>query len=123
MKLRKFSHTTSILFGASAITVTWVAGPGVAELAQHGQIGEVLAPQAAPASGGPVETFAPGDRFRDSLRSGAEGPEMVVIPAGRFRMGCVSNDSDCFDDEKPAHEVVIAAPFCAVGAGGDLRRL
>ncbi len=35
---------------------------------------------------------------------------MVVIPAGRFRMGCLSND-DCWDREKPVHEVTIAAPF------------
>lgn len=33
-------------------------------------------------------------------------PEMVVIPAGSFKMGCVS-DIDCEDDEKPVHEVKI----------------
>ena len=53
----------------------------------------------------------PGSTFRESLRSGGEGPEMVVIPAGRFRMGCLSNDDDCFDREKPVHEVTIDAPF------------
>ena len=31
-------------------------------------------------------------------------PEMVVIPGGRFRMGCVSG-RDCEDDEQPVHEV------------------
>ena len=35
-------------------------------------------------------------------------PEMVVIPAGGFRMGCVSGKG-CQDDEKPVHEVTIAA--------------
>ena len=30
---------------------------------------------------------------------------MVVIPAGSFRMGCLSNDDDCSVDEKPVHEV------------------
>ena len=35
---------------------------------------------------------------------------MVVIPAGRFRMGCVSG-LDCFDDEKPVHEVSIPRPL------------
>ena len=53
----------------------------------------------------------PGTTFRDRLRGGGEGPEMVVIPAGRFRMGCLSNDADCFDDEKPFHDVAIPAPF------------
>ena len=36
------------------------------------------------------------------------GPEMVVIPAGRFSMGCVS-DGDCADNEKPVHEVTIGS--------------
>ncbi len=31
-----------------------------------------------------------GARFSDALNSGGRGPEMVVIPAGRFYMGCVS---------------------------------
>ena len=35
--------------------------------------------------------------------------EMVVIPAGRFRMGCLSNDDACREDEKPVREVVIAS--------------
>ena len=30
----------------------------------------------------------PGTVFRERLRSGGEGPLMVVIPAGRFTMGC-----------------------------------
>ncbi len=33
-------------------------------------------------------------------------PEMVVIPAGSFQMGCVSG-IDCDSDEKPVHEVKI----------------
>ena len=33
-------------------------------------------------------------------------PEMVVIPAGSFRMGCVSG-KHCEVDEKPVHEVKI----------------
>lgn len=32
---------------------------------------------------------------------------MVVIPSGAFRMGCLSNDDDCDDDELPVHEVEI----------------
>ena len=31
-------------------------------------------------------------------------PEMVEIPGGRFRMGCVSG-RDCYNDEQPVHEV------------------
>ena len=48
----------------------------------------------------------PGEAFRD-----CDGcPEMVVIPAGRFQMGCVSG-RECLDDEQPVHAVAIARPF------------
>ena len=53
----------------------------------------------------------PGSTFREALRSGGKGPEMVVIPAGRFRMGCSSNDDHCFDEERPVHQVTIPEPF------------
>ncbi len=37
-------------------------------------------------------------------------PEMVVIPAGRFRMGCLSNCREAMmDHAKPVHEVTIAS--------------
>ena len=42
----------------------------------------------------------PGPVFRDCDFC----PEMVVVPAGRFRMGCVSG-ATCFDDELPVREV------------------
>ena len=35
---------------------------------------------------------------------------MVVIPAGRFRMGCVSG-LDCRDNEEPVHDVAIPQTF------------
>ena len=35
-------------------------------------------------------------------------PEMVVIPAGRFRMGCVSG-RDCINDEQPVHKVRVGS--------------
>ena len=53
--------------------------------------------------------LTPGQSFRDELASGGQGPEMVVIPSGRFHMGCVSG-RDC-DDEIPVHDVKIAQPF------------
>ncbi len=53
----------------------------------------------------------PGEVFVDSLGSGGTGPEMVVIPAGTFRMGCLSQDGSCFDREKPVHLVRISQPF------------
>ena len=52
-----------------------------------------------------------GARFRDALSSGGEGPEMVVIPPGSFRMGCLNDTGDCRGDEKPVRVVRIGAPF------------
>jgi len=37
----------------------------------------------------------------------ADGLTYVWIPAGTFTMGCSEGDSDCKDDEKPAHQVKI----------------
>ena len=52
----------------------------------------------------PPSAREPGAVFRDCPTC----PEMVVVPAGRFRMGCVSG-RDCEDDERPVHEVEIAS--------------
>ena len=52
-----------------------------------------------------------GGAFSDELASGGEGPVMVVIPVGSFRMGCLSNDDDCYADEQPVHDVRIRQQF------------
>ena len=55
--------------------------------------------------------------FRDDLRSGGHGPDMVVIPAGRFRMGCDRGETRypgqtiCSRERTPSRVVVFAAPF------------
>ena len=50
------------------------------------------------------------DDFSDLLDSGGEGPEMVVVPAGAFRMGCLQR-SGCSRDELPVREVAIPHRF------------
>ena len=62
------------------------------------------APQTGPAPEKDSSGLPPGGTFSEDLRSGGDGPEMVVIPAGRFRMGCLSNDDACDAGEKPDHE-------------------
>jgi len=47
----------------------------------------------------------PGTVFRDSLKDGGKAPEMVIIPAGKFRMGDITGNGD--DDEQPVHEVSV----------------
>ena len=51
-------------------------------------------------SGTPAEMD---EGFRDALRPGGRGPQMVVLPGGRFQMGSDDGDSD----EKPVHRVSI----------------
>lgn len=48
--------------------------------------------------------------FADPLVSGGTGPTMVAIPAGSFRMGCVSR-VDCRSNEQPVHDVTLAKPL------------
>lgn len=51
----------------------------------------------------------PGTVFRDKLKGGSQGPEMVVIPAGTFRMGDINGDGDL--SEWPVHHVRIMRSF------------
>ena len=59
---------------------------------------------------GTRQSWQPGDTFSDVLTSGGRGPEMVVVPPGRFQMGCVSGIG-CSNTEKPVHEVEIPRAF------------
>ena len=49
--------------------------------------------------------------FRDALKDGGEGPEMVALPAGIFRMGDLSADESGDEDERDARLVAIRRPF------------
>lgn len=44
--------------------------------------------------------------FRDRLKNGSQGPEMVMIPTGQFQMGDIQGGGD--SDEKPVHLVSVA---------------
>ena len=50
------------------------------------------------------------ERAAAAERLAAAAPEMVTIPAGRFRMGCVSGQ-ECFDREFPVRDVTIPYSF------------
>jgi formylglycine-generating enzyme required for sulfatase activity len=68
----------------------------------------VVPSAATPAVGVYPQRFKPGTAFKDC----PECPEMVVIPAGSFRMGDLSGNGS--RDEKPVHTVHIPRPI-AVG--------
>nr|VFK56466.1 MAG: Formylglycine-generating enzyme, required for sulfatase activity, contains SUMF1/FGE domain [Candidatus Kentron sp. TC] len=62
------------------------------------------------------EFLSPFTRFRDTLKGGGEGPEMMVILAGEFMMGSPENEQGRHPDEDPQHSVRIVKPF-ALGIG------
>ena len=62
----------------------------------------------------PEPTFTAGQTFRDTLSGGGQGPEMVVIPSGSFRMGSPSSEAGRGSDEGPQRTVRINYSF-AVG--------
>lgn len=47
--------------------------------------------------------------FRHALRGGGEGPEMVVLPSGRFRLGSPETEKERRLDEGPVREVTIGS--------------
>jgi formylglycine-generating enzyme required for sulfatase activity len=50
----------------------------------------------------------PRDSFRECDK---DCPEMIVVPAGEFKMGSPVNEKGRFDNEGPQHSVIIARPF------------
>ena len=50
----------------------------------------------------------PGTVFRDTLKDGGEGPEMVVLPTGSFQMGSPDSETDRDSDEGPVRTVNIS---------------
>jgi formylglycine-generating enzyme required for sulfatase activity len=50
-----------------------------------------------------------GEVFRDGFKNGTDGPEMIVIPSGKFRMGDIQGIG--LNDEQPVHVVHIRRPF------------
>ena len=54
--------------------------------------------------------IAPERFFADELHSGGKGPEMVLIPPGRFRVGC-AYAADCDARGVPEHKVEFEAAF------------
>ena len=50
----------------------------------------------------------PGTVFRDALKDGGQGPPMVVLPTGSFRMGSPSTEAGRDNDEGPVRTVTIS---------------
>lgn len=57
---------------------------------------------------GPTESTTPVGAVRGNPK---DGLKYVWIPAGTFMMGCSSGDSECYVNERPAHQVAITTGF------------
>ncbi len=57
----------------------------------------------------PQQGFISGSVFKDEIIKDVYGPNMVVIPSGKYKMGDLNRRGD--DNELPAHEVKIRHPF------------
>jgi formylglycine-generating enzyme required for sulfatase activity len=74
--------------------------------------------EAPPAAAGEVRVAQPPKTTPNALSGPSkeminikDQQRYVLIPAGRYLMGCSGADSECEDDEKPARWVSIAKPF------------
>jgi len=55
-------------------------------------------------------TLKPGDPFKECAKD-KDCPEMIVVPAGSFRMGSPVTENGHYVDEGPEHNVVLANPI------------
>ncbi|WP_256091553.1 formylglycine-generating enzyme family protein [Candidatus Thiosymbion oneisti] len=80
---------------------------------------EALPPEALPPEAPQTQTSdtretqptseLPGRTFRDPLRIGGTGPEMVRLPGGSFLMGSPKGEPERVSDESPPHQVTVRA--------------
>ena len=75
-------------------------------------MGEIVRPENKSKSGAKTRVSPPVksvEEFRDPLHSGGEGPAMVMLPTGSFRMGDL--DGSGHSDERPVRTVTIRRPI------------
>ncbi len=99
------------------ISSWWRAAPVLTSLVRLCVLSAPIIVQATPASAQEMaqpsmqeQPLNPKDVFKDC----ANCPEMVVVPAGSFKMGSPTSEPGHFAEEGPQHLVTIARPF-AVG--------
>jgi formylglycine-generating enzyme required for sulfatase activity len=51
--------------------------------------------------------LAPEHAYRDSLAAGGRGPEMIVLPGGKFAMGSPKDEAGREENEGPLHDISV----------------
>jgi formylglycine-generating enzyme required for sulfatase activity len=94
-----------------ALALGVIAGPVIVPVPT---LTPAAAPQPSPKPAAKETQPTPLPTFRDRLKDGGEGPEMVRLPPGCFLMGAAAGDHMASRDERPRHEVRVTRPF-AIG--------
>ena len=93
-----------VLFGLAAVVLTGIL--------IYVQGRRAPTPEPASAISRATEASATEDKASSNSRvNPKDGLNYVLIPAGKFKMGCSPGDSDCLDSEKPPHDVRISKSF------------
>ena len=95
----------AVCFGGLGL---WGASQGLFSPSPPVSPAPVAAPAAEPAPATPVPKRAVGAVFRDALKSGGEGPQMVVLPTGSFQMGSPATETGRWNNEGPVRTVTIS---------------
>ncbi|MBL8294915.1 MAG: SUMF1/EgtB/PvdO family nonheme iron enzyme [Bryobacterales bacterium] len=66
---------------------------------------------AAPRTAQPAVQPSSGPKAGETRVNPVSGLKDVWIPSGAFTMGCSEGDTECYEDEKPAHPVTITKGF------------
>ena len=71
----------------------------------------------APDNAAPAPARTEGEVFRDALKDGGEGPEMVVLPTGRFWMGDSADDGKGWSGRNPMRPVRLVTMARSIAMG------
>jgi formylglycine-generating enzyme required for sulfatase activity len=69
------------------------------------------APRGAIVTASPAVTAPTAGSKRGDTKTGKDGVTYVWIPPGTFTMGCSPGDTECSNNEKPAHQVTLTKGF------------
>ena len=91
----------------TAFTLVIVSSFMVAPLHSQSNSNGEVSPQKVQAGKAKADSAAlvSGHTYRNSLASGGEGPEMVVLPGGKFAMGSPKDETGREENEGPVHDV------------------